>query len=272
MKDSTQSTDTGVGSSGAPGYSAGQPTGQTGGFAYNPQGESALARDNVAGSGHQSGGHHLARDGAVGAGVGGAAYEAEGHHKHDKDLTASEREAKREHKHELKEEKREHYAAKEHHLGRDAAVAGGVGGAAYEADKHHNKHPGHDQQYNYNTSGTPSGVAPLGSSNIATDQQQSSLPDRSANQHHYGRDAAVSGGVGGAAYEADKHHTHDKDLTAAEKEQKKELKHEHKEEKREHKHEEKEEHKPSLLSRIIRKPSPSHSTKTLTNVRPRSQR
>jgi hypothetical protein len=46
------------------------------------------------------------------------------HHKHDKDLTQAERDAKKEHKHELKQEK------KDHHYGRDAAVAGGVGGLA----------------------------------------------------------------------------------------------------------------------------------------------
>jgi hypothetical protein len=46
------------------------------------------------------------------------------HHKHDKDLTQAERDAKKEHKHELKQEK------KDHHYGRDAAVAGGAGGLA----------------------------------------------------------------------------------------------------------------------------------------------
>ena len=52
--------------------------------------------------------HHYGRDTAIAGGVGGAAYEADKHHKHDKDLTASEREQKREQKHELKEERREH--------------------------------------------------------------------------------------------------------------------------------------------------------------------
>lgn len=125
--------------------------------------------------------------------------------------------------------------SKDHHYGRDAALAGGAGAAGYETGGHYNKI----------SSGTDSGVAPLGSN--TTSGQQSNLSDRSlegdrSKDHHYGRDAAVAGGVGGAAYEADKHHTHNKDLKAAEKEQN-----------REHKHEEKKEHK-GLLS-FLRRPS-----------------
>lgn len=83
------------------------------------------------------------------------------------------------------------------------------------------------------------GVGPSTGNTTATGPHSSNLAhttdaDRSKD-HHYGKDAAVAGGVGGAAYEADKHHKHDKDLTAAEREQKREHKHELKEEKREHK-------------------------------------
>ena len=61
---------------------------------------------STTGTRHQS---HLGRDAGIAGGVGAAGYEAEKHHqKHDKDLTAAEREAKKEHKHELKEEKKEH--------------------------------------------------------------------------------------------------------------------------------------------------------------------
>jgi hypothetical protein len=140
--------------------------------------------------------HHLGRNAIVAGGVGGAAYVANKHHKHDKDLTQAERDAKREHKHELKEEKKEH---KNHHLGRDTAVAGGVGGAAYEAEKHH-----HNQQ----NLGGPGHSAIAGgptTSHTAGGAQSSELPDHSRD-HHYGRDAAVAGGVGGAAYEAEKYH------------------------------------------------------------------
>jgi hypothetical protein len=49
--------------------------------------------------------------------------------------------------------------------------------------------------------------------------------------HHLGRDAAGAGVVGGGLYEAEKHHKHDEDLTAAEREEK-EAKREHKEEKK----------------------------------------
>jgi len=83
------------------------------------------------------------------------------------------------------------------------------------------------------------GVGQSTGNNTTTGPHSSNLAhttntDRSKD-HHYGKDAAVAGGVGGAAYEADKHHKHDKDLTVAEKEQKREHKHELKEEKREHK-------------------------------------
>jgi hypothetical protein len=156
--------------------------------------------------------HHYGRDATVAGGVGGAAYEADKHHKHDKDLTAAEREAKREHKHELKEEKREAKEEKreakqaqhgDHHYGRDAAGAGVIGGAAYEADKHHQ---GHRQ--------TDSGVAGVGSGNTTTGPHSSNLANRAdptvdsgrLQEHHYGRDAAGAGAIGGAAYEADKHH------------------------------------------------------------------
>lgn len=57
--------------------------------------------------------------------------------------------------------------------------------------------------------------------------------------HHYGRDGAGAATVGGALYEADKHHEHDKDLTTADREEKRELKHEEEEARRENKEEKK---------------------------------
>ncbi|KAN0106804.1 hypothetical protein V8E51_009680 [Hyaloscypha variabilis] len=119
---------------------------------------------------------------------------------------------------------------KSHHYGRDAAAAGVVGGAAYEADKHHREHES-------NTLAQPSHLGATGqSTTTTTTNPQSSLADSSTSKdHHYGRDAAVAGGVGGAAYEAEKHHKHDKDLTQAERDAKKEHKHEVKEAKKEHK-------------------------------------
>jgi len=197
--------------------------------------------------------HHLGRNAAVAGVVGGAAYEADKHYKHDKDLTQAERDAKREHKHELKEEKREN---KDHHYGRDAAVAGGVGGAAYEADKHHRKNElrepntlsniGNPAVTGQPTTTTTAGPHSSGIANKADPTADSDHPK----EHHYGRDAAIAGGVGGVAYEADKHHKHDKDLTQSERDAKKEHKHELKEEKKEHK-----ENKGGLLGFLRKHPS-----------------
>ncbi|KAA8572684.1 hypothetical protein MFRU_003g01620 [Monilinia fructicola] len=78
-----------------------------------------------------------------------------------------------------------------HHYGRDAAVAGGLGGAAYEANKHH---------HNTNTTSGPH------SSNLENKVDPRVDSDRSRDQHHYGRDAALAGGAATAGYEADKHH------------------------------------------------------------------
>ncbi|TGO51291.1 hypothetical protein BCON_0164g00040 [Botryotinia convoluta] len=87
-----------------------------------------------------------------------------------------------------------------HHYGRDAAVAGAVGGAAYEANKHH-----------HNSANTTAGPH---SSNIENKVDPRVDSDRSREQHHYGRDAALAGGAGTAAYEADKHHHNTAHTTA----------------------------------------------------------
>lgn len=55
--------------------------------------------------------------------------------------------------------------------------------------------------------------------------------------HHLGRDAAVVSGVGGAAYAAEHQHKHDKDLSEAEHEAKRQQKHTEKEARKEHHHE-----------------------------------
>jgi len=162
---------------------------------------------------------------------------------------------------------------KTHHLGRDTAAAGAVGGAAYEAEKHHRKnetnepnttanpsHPTTTGQSTASSMAAPTGVNyPIPESSGPRDQIHSrdaatsvtaptgvnypTPENNSREDHHYGRDAAIAGGVGGAAYEAEKHHKHDKDLTQAERDAKKEHKHEVKEAKKEHKHEAKEEKK-----------------------------
>jgi hypothetical protein len=138
------------------------------------------------------------------------------------------------------------------HLGRDAGIAGGIGAAGYEADKsRHQKsdsavasitnpdHPGHHLEHPRDTH-----------QNVYDTQTGQTTGTEHTKDHHYGRDAAVAGGVGGAAYEAEKHHKRDKDLVAAEKEQKREHKQEIKEEKRE-KHDQKD-HKSGGLFSFLR--------------------
>lgn len=136
------------------------------------------------------------------------------------------------------------HTSDDHHYGRDAAVVGGVGGAAYEAEKHHRKNESNEPSSLSN----PPRSSTIGQSTTvtgtsATGSQPSSAEDKTSKDHHYGRDAAVAGGVGGATYEAEKHHKHDKDFTQAEKDAKKEHKHEVNEAKKEHKYEVKEEKK-----------------------------
>jgi len=103
------------------------------------------------------------------------------------------------------------------HLGRDAALAGGAGTAAYEGERHHGHHGHHHdnrrheeggQQYDRLSDGTPSGIAlpgqqsNTGSSNIAPGSGMSQ-PGQTGTGHHYGRDAAAAGGLGAAGYEAE---------------------------------------------------------------------
>lgn len=85
-----------------------------------------------------------------------------------------------------------------HHYGRDAALAGGAGTAgvgAYEASRH-TGHTGHNQQ-------DPSAL----STGRHSDPRAESDLSNTTQGHHYGRDAAVAGGVGAAGlggYEATK--------------------------------------------------------------------
>jgi hypothetical protein len=94
---------------------------------------------------------------------------------------------------------------KEHHHGRDAAVAGGAGAAGiggYEALKHHggsNENPLATSTFDPRSTNTNAFIDPRTDPALAQQSQG----------HHYGRDAAVAGGVGAAGvggYEALKHH------------------------------------------------------------------
>lgn len=123
-------------------------------FKYNTVGSGSQATTgpggivNAAYEHNEGSRHHAGRDAALGAGVGGAAYAAAEHHKHDKDLTQAERDAKREHKHDLKEEKKLHHDQKHahgttsgDHTARNVAIGAGAGvGASGVAAHEHAKH------------------------------------------------------------------------------------------------------------------------------------
>ncbi|ESZ93464.1 BcPIO4 [Sclerotinia borealis F-4128] len=88
----------------------------------------------------------------------------------------------------------------DHHYGRDAVVAGGVGGAAYETNKLH-----------HNSASTTAGPH---SSNLENKVDPRVDSNRSREQHQYGRDASLGGGAGTATYEADRHHHNTANTTA----------------------------------------------------------
>jgi hypothetical protein len=148
--------------------------------------------------------HHYGRDAAVAGGVGAAGYEANKHLGHNDSTTHSNTTAGP-HSSNLanKADPRiDSDRSQDHHYGRDAALAGGAGGAAYEA----NKHLGHDN--NSHTTHGPTTTSGPHDSNLANKADPRVDSDRSKD-HHYGRDAALAGGAGGAAYEANKHLGHD---------------------------------------------------------------
>ncbi|KAK4697645.1 hypothetical protein P7C71_g455, partial [Lecanoromycetidae sp. Uapishka_2] len=86
-------------------------------------------------------------------------------------------------------------AGRDRHLGRDAALGGAGGAAAYEAEKHHHGH-GHS-----NTGATSSG---LDSSDPYDNSSQGTTG--TGREHHLGRDTALGAGAGGLAYEAERQH------------------------------------------------------------------
>jgi hypothetical protein len=102
---------------------------------------------------------------------------------------------------------------KGHHLGRDAVTAGVIGAEVHKTDKHHDKHAtgsNEPNQYENSTStatSAPAGVQePYQTESGVVDHSSSTTTGAKDKEHHYGRDTAVAGVVGGAAYEADKHH------------------------------------------------------------------
>lgn len=167
--------------------------------------------------------HHLGRDAAVGAGLGGVAYEADKHHRsHDPasgtglgSSTATSDPYSTQntgHGHDGHHDNTG-TTGRDHHLGRDAAVGAGVGGAAYEADKqHHNKHHPTGTTSTtglsdpYSSAGVGSGLGGITHpSSGMRDPTGSGYDQQAATGHHYGRDAGLAGAGGVGAYEAEKH-------------------------------------------------------------------
>ena len=125
---------------------------------------------------------------------------------------------------------------KDHHLGRDAGLAAGAGGAAYEADKHHHnkeaRNVEHDQEYQphqeQHDSGKKSGgILGLfhrdkGDKEAKKEEKAEEKAERKAEKeyrkeekaeekaehHHKGRDAALGAGGAATAYEAREQHRH----------------------------------------------------------------
>lgn len=140
----------------------------------------------------------------------------------------------------------------EHHYGRDAAVVGGLGTAAYAAGQHHGsstaaEQPGVGQQTVSSTTQAP--YTSISTTETVEHSTVGPSTDDTTKDSHHGRDAAVVGGAAGVAtYEADKH-SDEKELAKAQKEAEKQHKHELKEAEKEHKHAEKQaekEHKQAL--------------------------
>ncbi|KAJ5050701.1 uncharacterized protein L3040_002576 [Drepanopeziza brunnea f. sp. 'multigermtubi'] len=119
------------------------------------------------------------------------------------------------------------------HYSRDAAVAGGVGTAAYAATQQHGSRGARDpaatqldQQSTWAESGVPHSTTSTNQSGLTTHTSANEVTTDHSKDHHYGRDAAVAGGAAGAgagAYEADRH-SHEIDLKKAQKEAEKEHK------------------------------------------------
>lgn len=175
---------------------------------------------------------HGESDAVAGAGLAGAGYEAEKHHaaRNEPGVGGAYDES----------------LPNFHHTGRDASAIGAataldenekarLRAARGERDNNYDQAP-LEPGYTSTASGPMNNQSPYepGYNSITTGPMHEQSRD-----HHLGRDAAAAGVMGGAAYEAEKHSKHDKDLTPAERERKRELKHEEEEAKREKKEEKK---------------------------------
>ena len=193
----------------------------------DPRVDSTSRTGTTGATGTTGTGHHYGRDAGL-AGAGGvAAYEAEKHHqnKHDPTTTtgtSSDRIGG------ISSQRNEPTSTTGHHYGRDAGLAGAGGAAAYEAEKHHDKH------HNKNEPTTTTGSSTHG-------------------DHHHGRDAAVAGSVGAAGGAEFSKKEAEKEAHRLQKEQEKEHKQHVKEEQKLQKEHDKHEkhHGGGLLGKIF---------------------
>jgi hypothetical protein len=88
-------------------------------------------------------------------------------------------------------------------LGRDAAVGGGIGAAAYEADKHHHHSEAKDQDPLANRNQPTTSAATTtstGPQSFSTaNQANTGIDSNRSKDHHHGRDAAAVTGAAGLA-------------------------------------------------------------------------
>ncbi len=170
--------------------------------------------------------HHLGRDaGLVGAG-GAAAYEADRHHHNtDSGITGTSGIGSSGRggigpdystDSSMRGTGTTGTTGRDHHLGRDAGLAGAGGAAVYEAEKHHgHHHPSGTTASGYENPYSRSTVDPRVDTTPRTGTTGTGLDSQTGTGHHYGRDAGLVGAGGAAAYEAEKHHDrHDPTTTA----------------------------------------------------------
>lgn len=141
--------------------------------------------------------HHHGRGAALAGGLGAGAYEADKHHQDHKTAQPVATQSMAGQQVDPK---------KEHHYGRDAALAGGFGAGAYESERYYKAHK----------AAQPAATQSMGGQQINPTTRPAPVTHDQTHptEHHYGRDAALTGGAGGAglgAYEAaqkyDTHHS-----------------------------------------------------------------
>ncbi|MBE7179811.1 MAG: hypothetical protein INR71_01150, partial [Terriglobus roseus] len=194
----------GAGAAGLAGYEATKDHGKAPTSTREIYGDEAITPKPVAGAEQAGKEHHYGRDAALAGGAGAAGlagYEAT--KDHSSKAPTSNREIYGQDAVTPKPVAGAEQTGKEHHYGRDAALAGGAGAAgvgAYEASKHagSSRAPTSNREIYGEDAVKPRPVQ----------QGATGASDANTSEHHYGRDAALAGGAGAAgvgAYEASKH-------------------------------------------------------------------